>query len=177
MSFQEQFWLIFWAILPVPKVACINVLLPISSSSPPLEWLTVTTTASAPSARIGLTPWTEAPTPGTAWWLRSYWCHPKSRYVFFLKLSFVVKLSFFYDWITLFVAWQKLYFCKFDFAFVSLPILPVKDKVRDFPGGPVVEAPHFHCRGHRFNPWLGNQDHTCHSVWPKKRKKKKSVVP
>ena len=126
MSFQGRFWLIFWAILPVPKVACINVLLPISSSSPPLEWLTVTTTASAPSARIGLTPWTEAPTPGTAWWLRSYWCHPKSRYVSFLKPSFVVKLLFFYDWITLFVAWQKLYFCKFDFAFVSLPICQLK---------------------------------------------------
>ena len=50
----------------------------------------------------------------------------KSRYVFFLKPSFVVKLLFFYDWITLFVAWQKLYFCKFDFAFVSLPICQLK---------------------------------------------------
>ena len=26
----------------------------------------------------------------------------------------------------------------------------------DFPGGPTVKTPHFHCRGHRFNPWPGN---------------------
>ena len=27
---------------------------------------------------------------------------------------------------------------------------------RDFPGGPVVRTPHFHCRGHRFDPWSGD---------------------
>ena len=27
---------------------------------------------------------------------------------------------------------------------------------REFPGGPVAGTPHFHCRGHRFNPWSGN---------------------
>ena len=26
----------------------------------------------------------------------------------------------------------------------------------EFPGGPVVRTPHFHCRGPGFNPWLGN---------------------
>ena len=26
----------------------------------------------------------------------------------------------------------------------------------DFPGSPVTKIPFFHCRGHRFNPWLGN---------------------
>ena len=26
----------------------------------------------------------------------------------------------------------------------------------DFPGGPVVEIPYFHCRGRGFDPWLGN---------------------
>ena len=25
----------------------------------------------------------------------------------------------------------------------------------DFPGGPVVKVPCFHCRRHGFNPWLG----------------------
>ena len=25
----------------------------------------------------------------------------------------------------------------------------------DFPGGPVVKTPCFHCRGHGFNPWSG----------------------
>ena len=27
---------------------------------------------------------------------------------------------------------------------------------QDFPGGPVVETPRFHFRGHGFNPWSGN---------------------
>ena len=27
---------------------------------------------------------------------------------------------------------------------------------RDFPGGPVIKTPTFHCRGHRFDPWSGN---------------------
>ena len=26
----------------------------------------------------------------------------------------------------------------------------------DFPGSPVVKTPCFHCRGHRFDPWLEN---------------------
>ena len=25
-----------------------------------------------------------------------------------------------------------------------------------FPGGPVVKTLHFHCKGHGFDPWLGN---------------------
>ena len=32
----------------------------------------------------------------------------------------------------------------------------------DFAGGPVVRTPRFHCRGHRFDPWSGNQDPSCH---------------
>ena len=31
-----------------------------------------------------------------------------------------------------------------------------KVKRRDFPGGPVVKTPHFHCRGRVFEPWSGN---------------------
>ena len=33
--------------------------------------------------------------------------------------------------------------------------LPLKTVSRDFPGGPVVKTPCFHCRGHRFHPSLG----------------------
>ena len=29
--------------------------------------------------------------------------------------------------------------------------------VGDFPGGPVVKAPRFQCRGRRFDPWSGNE--------------------
>lgn len=36
---------------------------------------------------------------------------------------------------------------------------PVCDKnisAGDLPGGPVTKTPPFHCRGPRFDPWLGN---------------------
>ena len=47
----------------------------------------------------------------------------------------------------------------------------------DFPDGPVAKTPHFYCRGHGFNPWLGNQDPACHMVWPpKKNRNVKSVI-
>lgn len=31
-----------------------------------------------------------------------------------------------------------------------------KNHFVEFPGGPVVRTWLFHCRGHEFNPWLGN---------------------
>ena len=40
--------------------------------------------------------------------------------------------------------------------------------LRNFPSGPVVKTPGFHCKGHRFNAWFGNEDTTCHTTWPKK---------
>ena len=42
----------------------------------------------------------------------------------------------------------------------------------DFPGDLVFKTPHFHSRGHRFNPWSGTYDPTCLRVWQKKKKKK-----
>ena len=30
------------------------------------------------------------------------------------------------------------------------------NRLREFPGSPVVRTPHFPCRGHRFSPWTGN---------------------
>ena len=33
-----------------------------------------------------------------------------------------------------------------------------RTKMRDFPGGPVVQTLCFQCRGHGFNPWSGNLD-------------------
>ena len=31
-----------------------------------------------------------------------------------------------------------------------------KESGREFPGGPVVKTPHFHCRAHGLDPWWGN---------------------
>ena len=36
----------------------------------------------------------------------------------------------------------------------------------------MVQSPYSHCRGHRFDPWSGNQDPTCLTVWQKKKKKR-----
>ena len=39
----------------------------------------------------------------------------------------------------------------------ELPVREKKSKIlRDFPGGPVVKIPGFHCRKCGFNPWWGN---------------------
>ena len=46
-----------------------------------------------------------------------------------------------------------------------------KCKDRDLPGSPVVKTPHFPCRGCRFDPYLGNEDPTCHTARPKIKKK------
>ena len=37
----------------------------------------------------------------------------------------------------------------------------------DFPGGPVVNTPCSHCRGHGFDIRLGNSDPSCHMVKPR----------
>ena len=34
-------------------------------------------------------------------------------------------------------------------------------EIGNFPGSPVVKTPHFHGRGHGFNPWSQNWDPTC----------------
>ena len=41
-------------------------------------------------------------------------------------------------------------------------ILPFENiQSRDFPGGPEVKTLCFQSRGHGFDFWLGEQDHTC----------------
>ena len=37
----------------------------------------------------------------------------------------------------------------------------IKSQKRDFPGGPVVRTLYFHCREHRFSPWLTKRDPVC----------------
>ena len=44
---------------------------------------------------------------------------------------------------------------------------------RAFLDGSVVKSLHFHCRGHGFNSWLGNEDPIYHVTWQKKKKKDK----
>lgn len=43
-----------------------------------------------------------------------------------------------------------------------------KERKRDFPGGPVAENPHFHCRGHGLDPGLGSK--ILHAMWPHTQK-------
>ena len=45
-------------------------------------------------------------------------------------------------------------------------------KRKDFPGSPVVKTPSFQYRGRGFDPWLRNQDPTCHVVQSKNKIKK-----
>ena len=49
---------------------------------------------------------------------------------------------------------------------------PIKESLTwDFPSSPVVKTPGFQCRGHKFNPCLGNENPTCCIVQPKRKKK------
>lgn len=41
-----------------------------------------------------------------------------------------------------------------------------------FPGSPVIKTPHFHFSGHRFDPWLENEDATWHSQKKKEKERK-----
>ena len=43
----------------------------------------------------------------------------------------------------------------FSMTWMDLEVV-IQSEVRDFPGGPVVKALRFHCRGHGFDPWSGN---------------------
>ena len=45
---------------------------------------------------------------------------------------------------------KMIYFMLFIFYY------SLKIKLREFPGGPVVRTPHFHCQGPGFSPWSGS---------------------
>ena len=40
----------------------------------------------------------------------------------------------------------------------------------------MLKTPHFHCRGHGFDSWLGKQDPACRVAWPQKKINKKGIV-
>ena len=42
-----------------------------------------------------------------------------------------------------------------------------RNEVLDFPGGPVVKTPSFHCKGCRFDPWSGKIPH---ATWCSQKK-------
>ena len=53
-----------------------------------------------------------------------------------------------------------------------------KDKfkrIRGLPSSPVDKIPYFHCRGHRFDLWSGNEDPACCIVQSKRETKNHSV--
>ena len=43
----------------------------------------------------------------------------------------------------------------FSMTWMDLEVV-IQSEVRDVPGGPVVKALRFHCRGHGFDLWSGN---------------------
>ena len=47
----------------------------------------------------------------------------------------------------------------------------MKTMTGDFPGGPVVKTPCFHCSGHGFDPRSGKEDPTCRVAWPRQTDK------
>ena len=70
------------------------------------------------------------------------------------------------------VIWEELG-PKLDLRMSCLPwscILRCISAKWDFPEGPLLTTPHFHCRQHGFNSWSGNQDPTCSTEWLKKKK-------
>ena len=65
---------------------------------------------------------------------------------------------------------------KTKYCMISTIAYPAKDKLwRNFPGSLVVKTPHFHCRGHGFDPWWGTA--ILHALWwsPKKPKPMETV--
>ena len=56
----------------------------------------------------------------------------------------------------------------------STDFLKSKDRHGGFPGGLVVPTLRFPCKGHRFDPWWGNLNPTCHTA--KKNSKGKVIL-
>ena len=62
-----------------------------------------------------------------------------------------------------------------DLEIIILSEVSQKEKDRDFPGGPVVKTPCFHCRGNGLHPWSGNKDPTYRRAQPNRKKEKKDT--
>ena len=64
-------------------------------------------------------------------------------------------------------------------SYLAILLCLCKKNLRNFPGGPVVNTPCFHCFGHRFNPRSGNM--TPHAMQDgqktKKAKTKNNLFP
>ena len=53
-------------------------------------------------------------------------------------------------------------------------IWATREEIRGFPGGPVVKTPHFHGRGHMFDPWSLVRDPACCAVQSNESKEEES---
>ena len=73
------------------------------------------------------------------------------------------------------ITWAKIVT---DNALQALKTITVnvtfRNKSWEFPGGPVVRTPRFHCWGCGFSPWLGNWDPTSQAVQCGQKKRNKS---
>ena len=71
---------------------------------------------------------------------------------------------------------KRYYCCKFGFFMYYKHGEETKLRVWDFPGGPVVKIPHFHYRGHRFEPWSGKFHMPCGEAEKKKKRITKIII-
>ena len=132
------------------------------------------------------------------WWIFQTFSvlltHPHPLMALSLAFFFMLEIIFFPQYsqssvpsLTVFLKGNNLFFpllfCSLSIPCFSSPnpfiskLLPTVlceqySFLQDFPGGPVVKTPHFHCRGHGFNPWQGSQDPACFVAKKKKKKKK-----
>ena len=105
----------------------------------------------------------------TACWCIYMFIHMSGRFVEIIKVLRMIGIAF---WVTFISSVQVFTLCQVFIsctnAFTEITQIFFKSTVYwDFPGGPVVKTPHFQCMGYRFDPWLKNQEPTCHRVQPK----------
>ena len=86
-------------------------------------------------------------------WIKKMWCIHTMEYYSAMKRNKI-----------LFAAIQM------DLAIIIPSEVSQKEKDRDFPGGPVVKTPCFHCRGNGLDLWSGNKDPTHHRAQPNRKK-------
>lgn len=122
------------------------------------ERVYLATSASTPSCKRKVAFLSLTHLPTSARLKRSSSYHAYSLGFWFGKLVYGLSTERVQIWTSLFVIPLSKDSSKFILSLNYLIIHLFIQQIftREFPGDPVVRAPRFHCRGHRFQPWLGN---------------------